>query len=67
MLLKKSYTDKEKSIYKCDRCKTNLKYNEKISIHIGLPSKSAKTKWHLCKRCYAALCRGIEKGVKRDS
>lgn len=67
MLVKKSYKDKEKSIYKCDRCKAKLKYNEKVSIYVGLPSKGAKIKWHLCKRCFAALYRGIAKGVKRDS
>lgn len=67
MLVKKNYSDQRESVYKCDRCKANLKYNAKASVYIGLPRRSAKIKWHLCKRCYMALCRGIEKGMKRDS
>lgn len=61
MLIKSNHKDKTQSIYCCDRCKVNLKVSEKIAIYTSSLSKPPKKRWDLCKRCYIALVRGIQK------
>lgn len=63
MLISRNNWDKSKSVYKCDRCKTKLNIDNKIGIYIGLPSRQPKKKWDLCKKCYGALVRGINKNM----
>ncbi len=53
--------DKRESKYECDRCKANIDMHNRYSVYIGEGSANAKKKWDLCKRCYKALVRGIEK------
>lgn len=65
MIIKKAYTSKEKSIYRCDKCRVALiKGEDKIYI---VPSKEAcarhqKVMWHLCERDYMKIYSWIEKG-----
>ena len=67
MLVKTDYTGKSKSIYACDRCKKELHTEEdnRFRVDIRKNNKMIK-KWDLCIKCYSALYRGIEKGVKKD-
>lgn len=65
MLINKDRIDKERSVYKCDRCKVQLTNREKIALYIAQPSRCPRKKWDLCEKCYSALVRGIDKkGVK---
>lgn len=63
MLVKQDYTDKSKSKYICDRCKTSITYENKVAIYIktGGGNKAPKKKWDFCKRCYISLVKGVEK------
>lgn len=66
MLSEINYQNKERSIYKCDRCKKRigqLKYL--ISVKSPL-DKCSKKKWDLCTNCYKSLCKGIEKRYKMN-
>lgn len=65
MLIEADRTGKTKSIFKCDRCNKILiaDQDERFRISVTeIPMNQRKTKkWDLCKKCYAALYRGIEK------
>ena len=61
MLIKNDKTRKTKSEFICDRCKTILTSNSKYAIYVQESKAVPKKKWDLCKRCYSALLRGIEK------
>ena len=61
MLVSKNIWDKKQSVFSCDRCKAQLSNETKIAIYIGLPSRQPKKKYDLCKRCYRAFVRGVEK------
>lgn len=69
MLIDKDYTGKIKSTYECDRCKTRIHTatDARYRVAVQNTSKSLTVikSWDLCKRCYVALYRGIEKGVVR--
>lgn len=64
MIIYKDTTNKNKSVYECDRCKTKLKRGKEEIYTIFVKrteDKTPKKKWDLCERDYRALCRGIEK------
>lgn len=61
MLVHKNLRYKGDSVYSCDRCKAQLNVYTKIAIYVGLPSRQPKKKYDLCKRCYRAFVRGVEK------
>lgn len=61
MLVSVNRLDNKQSVYKCDRCRTQLSVETKIAIYIGLPSRQPKKKYDLCKRCYMSFVRGVEK------
>lgn len=61
MLVSKNMYDKKQSVYSCDRCQAQLNFETKVAIYIGLPSRQPKKKYDLCKRCYRAFVRGVEK------
>lgn len=61
MLVSQNKFDKKQSVYKCDRCNTQLSIETKVAVYIGLPSRAPKKKWDLCFRCYRSLIRGINK------
>ena len=62
MIVRKDYKDKAKSVYICDRCQTELSIDNKVALYIGIYNRNMKKKWDLCKRCYKALVKGIERG-----
>lgn len=63
MLVKRDYTDKYKSRYICDRCKKELKFDERFVISVGIIKTGVtKKKYDFCIRCYRALENGVEKG-----
>lgn len=51
-------------VYKCDRCEEITTTPYKMFVQ-GPKEVRPKRKWDLCDRCYAALVRGINKGVKK--
>ena len=51
-------------VYECDRCKTRILKPYKIDVQTPKEVRP-KRKWDLCDRCYLALVRGINKGVKK--
>lgn len=61
MLISQNKFNKKQSVYKCDRCNEQLSIETKVAVYIGLPSRTPKKKWDLCKKCYGALVRGINK------
>jgi hypothetical protein len=63
MLVEIDYTDKKRTKFVCDRCKTDLTIETRRAILVQEPKLSAKKKWDLCPSCFAKLCRGISKGV----
>lgn len=71
MILKMSYTGKDNTVYKCDRCKriidTGKDRRIRIAAQISTHSKyKTLNSWDFCERCYAALKRGIERGVVKE-
>lgn len=67
MLIETDRRGKTKSIFECDRCKriinTEIDQRFKLTVQntpIGNHANTIK-RWDLCKRCYAALYKGIEK------
>lgn len=56
--------------YICDRCKRETSKEERKAIYVleqqvGTRFNSPRKKWDLCKKCYAALVRGINKGAQK--
>lgn len=73
MLVKIDYTGTKKSVYKCDRCEKELVMgtDDRYKIIVNKNPTSYKPNqikfWDLCRRCYKAFDRAIEKGVpKKD-
>jgi len=64
MIISKDYTDKRKSKYKCDRCKTEITIENKYAIYVKRKSGNPKKKCDLCERCYKAFLRGVYKENK---
>ncbi len=68
MIIEKYYNNNGKTIYECDRCKKVIDTSKenRIRVHTQI-SQNSKYKnlnsWDFCERCYAALKRGIERGV----
>lgn len=55
-------------IYKCDRCGAEISANDKKGIYISLTYiENPKKKWDLCPKCYKALERGIENGIRQQT
>ena len=65
MLIGVNKFDRNKSKYTCDRCKIELLAEERFVICVGHKFKAPKKKWDLCKKCYRAFAKAIEKGVKK--
>lgn len=65
MLVRVNRLDREQSVYKCDRCKKELNWKNKIGIYEGLPNKQPKKKYDYCFRCYRAMEIGTERGLKK--
>ena len=71
MLVTADYTGGKKSVYKCDRCEKELLTGTddryRITVYKNPTSyKHNQTKtWDLCRRCYAAFHKAIEKGVQK--
>lgn len=63
MLIKKDNSCNGKSMFMCDRCKTELTTETRRGIYIQHDRRMPKKRWDLCLKCFAALKRGIEKGV----
>ena len=70
MLIKKDVSGNKQSLYTCDRCNKELNMSM-VDRYVVLIKKSPTStnprkikQWDLCKKCYAALYRGIEKGIK---
>lgn len=65
MLVKVDYTGKNPSVFKCDRCGTEITVKERIKLlaqkNVGHDKKIKS--WDFCQRCYLSLCKGIEKGI----
>ena len=61
MLISQNKVDRNLSVYSCDRCNAQMNIQNKISIYVALPTRQPRKKWDLCKRCYGALVRGINK------
>lgn len=61
MLVSKDVTDKQQSVYKCDRCKAQLKWGSKVGLYIAFPKRTPKKTWDLCDKCFRSLVKGIEK------
>lgn len=49
MLRQINYTNKNLSIYECDRCKTTLDNNNRKAIYVSLADNTCKKKWDLCR------------------
>jgi hypothetical protein len=49
MVIKTNYQDKNKSIYKCDKCKNKIMYEDVNKITVD------RCTYHLCIRCYSIL------------
>lgn len=68
MLVKQEYPNKfvrNKSKYKCDRCKADITIETRYQLAISKPNESTRIKYaDLCPRCMKALHRGIKRGVK---
>jgi hypothetical protein len=65
MIIYKDRTNKNNSIYECDRCKIKLERQKEEVYTIFVKKtedKNPKKEWDLCERCYKSLCRGIKKG-----
>lgn len=60
MIISVNKTDKDKSVYECDRCKKKCNRNEKISLGIDPFCTGWRKKWDLCTHCYKLLRKGIE-------
>jgi len=60
MIIKMCRTDREKSLYKCDRCGKKCLLHEKKGIYVDNDYNRAVKQWDLCLRCYEALERGVE-------
>lgn len=65
MLIRKSFSDKNKSIYKCDMCNKKVKINETNRIIVQKPYKSSEKYWDLCNRCLSKLISSIAKYNKK--
>lgn len=61
MLIRKSFIDKNRSIYKCDMCHKKIKINGTNKIIVEKPYKSSKKYWDLCDRCLKKLISSINK------
>lgn len=61
MLVNQNKFDKKQSIYKCDRCKKQLNWENKVAIYTAPPRCSPKKKYDFCLKCYRLLIRGVEK------
>lgn len=68
MVIKVDTTGKTKSIYECDRChkEINLSTDNRFKVIVRSKANNTLKTWDLCKRCSLLLCKGIEKGVKKD-
>lgn len=49
MLVSKNRLDRGRSVYKCDRCKTQLTNETKVALYIALPSRAPRKRWDLCR------------------
>ena len=61
MVIRVNYQDKNKSIYKCDKCKHKIKYEDVNKITVD------KSTYHLCKRCYSILKRWLTNANKGET
>ena len=50
-----------KKVYVCNRCETQIKRENRMSLYTCFPKRTPRKKWDLCDKCYRALVRGIEK------
>lgn len=70
MLIKKDCTGKTKSIYKCDRCGTEIHtdVSDRFKVFVKKSPKDYEVinSWDLCKRCYISLCKALSKGGNKD-
>ena len=63
MLVEKDGSGKGRTLFKCDRCNKYLTRENRKGIYVQENKLMPKKQWDLCIRCFAALKRGIEKGV----
>ena len=67
MLIETDRRGKTKSIFECDRCGRiiNTETDHRFKLTVQNTPRGSNTNviksWDLCKRCYAALYKGIEK------
>ena len=59
MVLITNYKDKNKSIYKCDKCKKEISIKEINKVVIDRHTK------HLCNECYVKLAKWIYNTKRR--
>ena len=60
MLIKIGYWEKEKSIYKCDKCGKELSLDTRYQILINNPSSYKSQKYaDLCERCLNEFKKGF--------
>lgn len=62
MLVGLDYSNKNKSVYCCDRCNKTMTIQEKKGIYITNNVGQPRKRWDLCNTCFKMLERGIEKG-----
>lgn len=60
MVLKIDYTDKNKSIYRCDKCKNKLLWADVNRV------VADKCTYHLCKRCYSIFKNWVTNTKRTD-
>lgn len=65
MLQGVNYRIGNKTIYVCDRCNNEMEVQDRRGIYVTNGNGQPRKTWDLCKRCYAALDRGIKKGVQK--
>lgn len=66
MIIETNYSNKNKSLYKCDRCGSVSEPDNNFKIYKqGIKDSHPFKKWDLCKRCYSMLVKGIDKGPKK--
>lgn len=63
MIVTKDVRDKNKTTYKCDRCKKVITRKNDYKVFIKqVEDKQPVKKWDLCDRCYKSLQKGMKGG-----
>ena len=64
MLIRMCRKNRNKSLYKCDRCGRECKLQECKGIYVTNEFGRPVKQWDLCLKCYEALKRGIVRSGK---